>query len=117
MKSGDLKNNHKISSAQLFIKSNYSRNIKLDDVAAAVYLSPNYFSSLFKKITGYTFSNYLIKKRIESAKELLGETNIPIKKIVYHVGFEDYNYFNRTFRKIEGVPPAQFRKLKSIAVR
>lgn len=116
MKSEDLKNNHKILSAQLFIKSNYSRNIKLDDVAAAIYLSPNYFSSFFKKITGYTFSNYLIKKRIESAKKLLGTTDIPIKQIVYHVGFEDYNYFNRTFRKIEGVPPAQFRKSKGIFV-
>ena len=99
-----------ISKAQLFIKSNYDKPLRLEDVAKAVYLSPNYFSSMFKKITGYTFSSYLTRKRIEAAKELLIKTNLPIKEIVEKVGFEDYNYFNRTFKKIEKVPPAQFRK-------
>jgi len=103
-------NNNIISKAQLFIKSNYSRNIKLDDVAAAVYLSPNYFSSLFKKITGYTFSQYLVKKRIDAAKKFLTQSDIPIKEIVLKVGFDDYNYFNRTFKRIEGIPPAEYRK-------
>ncbi len=104
------RNNDIISKAQLFIKSNYSKNIRLVDVAAAVYLSPNYFSSLFKKITGFTFSQYLVQKRIDSAKKLLARSDIPIKEIVYKVGFDDYNYFNRTFKRIEGIPPAEYRK-------
>lgn len=108
--SENITDDYIISKAQLFIKSNFDKPLHLEDVAKAVYLSPNYFSSMFKKITGYTFSNYLIKKRIEAAKELLTRTNLPIKEIVERVGFEDYNYFNRTFKKIEKVPPAHFRK-------
>ena len=105
-----LKNNHIVAKAQLFIKTNYHKKISLGDVAKAVYLSPNYFSSMFKKISGYTFSHYLLKTRITVAKKFLAETEMPIKEIVYNVGFEDYNYFNRIFKRIEGLPPAKFRK-------
>ena len=92
-------------------------DIRLDDVATAVFLSPNYFSSLFKKITGYTFSNYLMKLRVQAARDLLQQTSIPIKEIVYQVGFEDYNYFNRTFKKLQGIPPARFRQVNGLSTR
>jgi AraC-like DNA-binding protein/ligand-binding sensor protein len=105
----NLKNNHVISKAQFFIKTHYNKDIKLGDVADAVYLSPNYFSFLFKKITGLNFSAYLTKTRIEAAKSLLANTATPIKKVVHQVGFEDYNYFNRTFKRLENIPPARFR--------
>jgi YesN/AraC family two-component response regulator len=108
--SRNSKNNHIVIKAQKFIKSNYHKNIRLSDVASAVYLSPNYFSTIFKEYSGYTFSNYLMKVRIQIAKKLLAKSEMPIKKIVHEVGFDDYNYFNRQFRKIEGVPPARFRK-------
>ena len=57
---------------------------------------------------------YLMALRIQAAKELLLQSSIPIKEIVFQVGFEDYNYFNRTFKKIEGVPPARFRQLNGM---
>jgi AraC-like DNA-binding protein/ligand-binding sensor protein len=108
-------NNDRIVKAQEFIRHNYNNNIRLDNVATAVFLSPNYFSTLFRKVTGYTFSTYLMKLRIQAARDLLKQTSIPIKKIVYQVGFEDYNYFNRTFKRFEGIPPAQYRKAKGIS--
>jgi AraC-like DNA-binding protein/ligand-binding sensor protein len=111
----DLKNHHIVSKAQLFIKSNYHKKIMLSDVANAVYLSPNYFSTIFKELSGYTFSIYLMKVRIDVAKKLLLESDIPVKNIVNKVGFEDYNYFNRQFKKMEGVPPAKFRKIGKTA--
>lgn len=110
-----LKNTDKISKAQDFIRRNYNKNIRLEDVATAVFLSPNYFSSVFKKITGSAFSTYLMKLRIQAARDLLVQTALPIKEIVYQVGFEDYNYFNRTFKRMEGIPPAQFRKINSLS--
>jgi YesN/AraC family two-component response regulator len=112
-----LRNNDKIAKAQEFIRKNFNRNIRLDDVATAVFLSPNYFSSLFRKITGHTFSTYLMKLRVQAARDLLKQTSIPIKEIVYQVGFEDYNYFNRTFKKIEGMPPARFRQTGGLSMR
>jgi len=110
-KSNGSKNTHVISKAQLFIQDNYYKNIKLNDVADAVYLSPNYFSTIFKEITGYNFCVYLSKTRIKKAKKLLLETELPIKEIVFKTGFEDYNYFNRIFKQTEGIPPAKFRSI------
>ncbi|MBW1703181.1 MAG: helix-turn-helix transcriptional regulator, partial [Deltaproteobacteria bacterium] len=75
----------------------------MEDVARAVYLSPNYFSSLFKRVSGCTFRNYLVKKRIGAAKTFLVESGLPIKEIVRRTGFKDYNYFNRTFTAMEGI--------------
>lgn len=106
----NYKSHYIISKAQLFIKTNYNNDLKLSDVAKAVYTSPGYFSALFKKITGYTFINYLTKVRMDEAKKLLIQTNIPIKEIVYRVGFKDYNYFNRTFKRLLKTPPARYRR-------
>ncbi len=102
--------NYIIAKAQLFIKDNLQKNLKLDEVAKAIYLSPNYFSYLFKVKTGYTFSQYLNRVRIERSKDLLKNTDLSIKEIVFSVGFNDYNYFNKVFKNIVGIPPAKFRK-------
>jgi AraC-like DNA-binding protein/ligand-binding sensor protein len=103
---------HIVSKAQLFIRSNYDKNIRLSDVAKAVCISPNYFCTLFRQLTGYTFSGYLLKTRMEAAEELLKTPDKPIKEIVSAVGFRDYNYFNRVFKKHKkGITPARFRKL------
>ncbi|MCK5735143.1 MAG: helix-turn-helix transcriptional regulator, partial [Spirochaetaceae bacterium] len=96
--------------AQMFIKNNYHKKIKLNDVAKSVYLSPNYFSTVFKDISGDSFSSFLQKTRINAAKKMLIETNLTIKEIVYAIGMVDYNYFNRIFRRLEGLPPVKFRE-------
>lgn len=97
--------------AQEFIRKNYSLPITLSDVAGAVYLSPNYFSTIFKEITGLNFCKYLNSIRIQEGKRLLRETDLPIKEIVQMVGFMDYNYFNRVFRQSVNFPPAAYREM------
>jgi len=98
-----------VKRAQEFIRKNHSLTITLSDVANAVYLSPNYFSTVFKEISGVNFSTYLNSVRIEEGKRLLIETAVPIKQIVQMVGFRDYNYFNRVFTASVNIPPAEFR--------
>ena len=61
--------------------------------ARAVYLSPNYFSSLFRRVAGSIFRSYLVRKRIKAARS----------------GFKDCNYFNRTLTSVCGTTPARFR--------
>ncbi len=100
-----------VARAQEFIRKNYNLVLTLSDVAGAVYLSPNYFSTIFKEITGQNFSIYLNAIRIQEGKKLLRETNLPVKQIVQMVGFEDYNYFNRVFKKSVNLPPATYREL------
>lgn len=104
-----------IARAREFVMANYDRDIALPDVARAVYLSPNYFSTVFKEYTGNSFGGYLNEVRVQQGKRLLLETDLPIKDIVVKAGFKDYNYFNRTFRRIVGVPPGEFRD--SVAAR
>jgi len=101
-----------VSKAQLFIRANYGKDIRLEDVARAVYLSPNYFSSLFKRVTGSSFRSYLVRKRVEAAQQLLVESELPIKEIVARTGFKDYNYFNRTFSALAGLTPGRYRELR-----
>jgi len=100
-----------VARAQEFIRKNYNLVLTLSDVAGAVYLSPNYFSTIFKEITGQNFSVYLNSIRIQEGKKLLRETDLPVKQIVQMVGFEDYNYFNRVFKKSVNLPPAMYREL------
>jgi AraC-like DNA-binding protein/ligand-binding sensor protein len=99
-----------VSRAQEFIRKNYNQPLALSDVAQAVYLSPNYFSTIFKEVAGINFSVYLNSVRVEEGKKLLRETTLPVKQIVHMVGFEDYNYFNRVFRKSVAIPPASYRE-------
>ncbi len=98
-----------IEKACAFIGENFSKDIVLQDVARAVFLSPNYFSSLFRRTVGCTFRAYLVRERIRAAQALLADTDAPIKEIVDRTGFKDYNYFNRTFRSVLGIPPARYR--------
>jgi AraC-like DNA-binding protein/ligand-binding sensor protein len=101
---------HLVARAQLFIRSSFRQDIRLADVARAACLSAGYFSSLFKKLTGYSFREYLCRTRLREARRLLRETTMPIKEIVGSVGFGEVSYFTRTFRSHEGMTPAQFRR-------
>jgi YesN/AraC family two-component response regulator len=87
----------------------------LEDVAHAVVLSPNSFSTLFKKVVGCSFRQSLARARIGVAQEMLARTDLPIKEIVFQVGFKDYNYFNRIFHLMTGMAPARFRHFNSDA--
>ena len=109
------KPNRKVSvvrRAEELIQQYFANPLTLENVAGAIYLSPNYFSTIFKEITNTTFTNYLNEVRINEGKRLLKETDMPIKGIVPQVGFSDYNYFNKVFKKIAGLPPATFREMQ-----
>ena len=71
---------------------------------------PNYFSHLFKKEFGITFSEYLNWVRINEAKNLFKNTTLLGYEIAERVGFQDYKYFTQVFKKIEGCVPSEFRK-------
>ena len=82
-----------------YIDSNFCHEIKLEDVAKHVSISPHYFSKLFKDETGKNFIEYLTTIKINLAKELLEEGNLSIKEICYKIGYKDPNYFSRLFKK------------------
>ncbi|WP_054027405.1 response regulator transcription factor [Bacillus sp. FJAT-28004] len=95
--------------AKSYIDNKLSQEITLDQVAAMVGLTPTYFSSLFKKMTNETFVKYRINKRIDRSKELLAVPHLRIVDIASEVGYDDYPHFTKTFKKLVGVTPSEYR--------
>jgi two-component system response regulator YesN len=83
--------------------------LSLHAVAAKANLSSSHFSVVFSHETGETFRDYLTRKRIERAKELLRTTSIKCAEVAYQSGYNDPHYFSFIFRKISGLSPQQFR--------
>ncbi len=108
----DFKHANVMHQSILYINNHYQENITLEDMARRVYLSPSYFSRVFKKENGMTFSAYLNKTRIAYSKELLLHTNMRLVEIALQVGYEDQSYFSKVFHKIVGVPPLKYRAAK-----
>ncbi|MBU3188117.1 PocR ligand-binding domain-containing protein [Clostridium bowmanii] len=107
----NINNCHIIQKSMEYINDNVSMNISLDSVAEHVYLSPAYFSKLFKKELGINFIDYLNKVRIEESKKYLTNLKISLSDIAHNVGFTDQSYYTKVFKKIEGISPGQYRKM------
>ena len=108
----DVKNADVIYKSLDYISKNYMRKITLEEVAAAVYLSPSYFSKVFKEATGTNFVTYLNKYRISVAKKLLMDNSIDIIDVSNLVGYEDQSYFSKIFKKMTGTTPGKFRETR-----
>lgn len=99
-----------IHKAIQYIQGNYSQKITLVDVAQTVFLSPAYFSKIFKEEMGCSFREYLNNYRIEKSMVMLLNENIKASTIAYMVGFDDQSYFTKVFKKIVGITPNQYRE-------
>lgn len=99
-----------IAQAKNYIAKHYSEDLSLNQVAAHVYLSPAYFSSLFKKETGTGFTKYLQSIRVNEAKTLLKNSGMKIREIASAVGYKDIKSFNKVFYAEMSVTPSEYRK-------
>ncbi|MBP1753852.1 MAG: two component transcriptional regulator, AraC family [Firmicutes bacterium] len=102
-----------IREAKQLIQNQYMKQITLEEVSSEVGFNSTYFSTLFKKETGYTFLEYLSEVRINKAKELLKETNYNIMVICEQVGYSDIKHFTKIFAKHTNLKPNEYRKLYS----
>lgn len=93
-----------------YINTNFERDISLGDIAKFVFLSPSYFTRAFKEEIKVSPINYLLKVRIERAKELLADTDQKISDIALSVGFSNQQRFNEIFKKYCSITPLQYRK-------
>ena len=99
-----------ISTAVMYINNNINYKITVDDVAEACHMSKYYFCRQFKKIIGLTVMDYILKSRIENAKNLLDTTSLSISEISEKCGFISCSYFSRVFKERLTQTPNEYRK-------
>ena len=100
-----------VKRARQYIEHNFDKRLSLEEAAKAVNTSVRYFCKVFKKSTSMTFIDYLTRLRIEKSKNLLLDPNKRISEIAYEVGFESLTQFNRSFKKLCGQTPTEYRKV------
>lgn len=101
--------NSSIISAIEYIDDNLDKRLTLDKVSSKIYLSDYYFSKLFKRETGLSFSVYLNARKIQKAMILLKETEKNVNEISDLLGFTRLSYFSQTFKKYTGYAPTKYR--------
>jgi two-component system response regulator YesN len=102
--------NHIVKATKEYLENHYAEDISLEDVAEQVNISPQYFSKLIKKTTGFNFIDWLSMLRVKKAKELLTNSNLTVKEVCFMVGYKDPNYFSRIFKKRIGITPSEYIK-------
>lgn len=99
-----------ISRAVDYIQQHYMESITLIETAEAVNKSSCYFSCIFKKEMGVNFNEYLNQVRIRKAKQLLRGQNMVVYQVAEQVGFRDYKYFIKVFKRICGCSPGEYSR-------
>jgi AraC family transcriptional regulator len=101
---------YKLKRVLAYIEENLDEEISLSAIANEVGMSQHYFSRLFKKSTGITPYQYVLKARIEQAKKLLLQSQLSIAEIALEVGFASQSHFTQSFKRFTGVTPRQLIK-------
>lgn len=94
-----------------FMHQNFARETRLWELAELAGMSPHYFCDLFKKSTGFSPHQYLVRYRIERAKTFLRSSKFGIIHVAKATGFVDQSHFTKVFHRIVGVTPTRFRQM------
>ncbi|WP_223701489.1 helix-turn-helix domain-containing protein [Sutcliffiella deserti] len=94
------------------VQQEFDSDITLESIATRLHYNPNYLSSIFRKETNMSFSEYLSLYRLTTAKQWLEETNISVREISERLKYTNSQNFIRSFKKVEGITPGKYRDLK-----
>lgn len=104
-----------VRQAAAYVREHYFEALTLSGLAEQFHVEHSYFSKMFKKETGETLMMYIAKLRIQKAKEYMKENAGSLTEIAFMVGYDDYTYFNKVFRKLTGVSPRDYKKSMELA--
>ena len=100
-----------VSAAIAYIKAHFRGNVTLAQVAEAVSVSPEHLSRVFRRETGFGFSEYLTLLRLQSAETMLkNDAGLSVSEAAFASGFNDSNYFSQRFKALYGFSPSKLRK-------
>lgn len=100
-----------INKCKKFINEKYMEDLSLEMIAQKYFFNPSYFSNLFKRYNGISFSEYLVKVRIQNAVRLLESSEESMSDIAMKVGFKNSAHFIRIFKRETGLPPNKYRQI------
>ncbi len=100
---------HQINKAKVIMLENFQEDINPQEIARQVAMSYSWFRRIFKEYTGFAPHQYLLELKIQKSKELLTNTDLPIKEIAYNVGFENPDHFCTTFKQRVQITPVNYR--------
>lgn len=113
----DTSKSRRIKMVNQYLHDNMMNNIKINDVAQLVSMTPSAFSHFFKKRTQRSFSDYLTDLRIGHSARLLIETEKNISEICFESGFNNISNFNRSFKVQKGCTPSEFRSQQKLITK
>lgn len=93
-----------------YIDSRFYEELSLASLSGRFGVESSYYSRIFRQETGKNLMLYIAEKRMEKAKEYMRDFEINLTEVAFMVGYDDYTYFNRVFRKMEGMSPREYRK-------
>lgn len=99
-----------IGTVKRYVREHIQEDIYIADIAKQVFLNEQYLMRTFKKTTGVSILEFITNERIWLAKELLSNTNYPINRVADMVGYGNYSYFTKIFKRNVGVTPQMFRQ-------
>ncbi len=94
-----------------YIEQHYMERLSLSDLAEQFYVEPSYLSKKFSQKYNETITSCITRCRMDKAKELMKDEENKLEVISFKVGYDDYNYFSRVFRRFEGVSPSEYKKV------
>lgn len=110
IKSTDERNLKLVNSIQTYIKKNYANDLSMDDLTNRFHVSRTYISRLLKKYTGQSFLEYLTDVRFEHVERLITDNKNKQYEIAKMVGYKDFGYYIKVFKKRYGITPNEYRK-------
>ena len=106
-----------VQKAREYIEKHKTEELSLADVAKAAGSSVFHFCKVFHKATGLKFTDYVARVRLEDARNRLLNPNLRVSEVAYDVGFQSLTQFNRTFKRVFGQSPSEFRSRVSSRTR
>lgn len=99
-----------VDKVRRYMEEHLDEEFSREKAAESVYLNPAYLSRLFRRETGYSLTDYLVKIRIAKARNMLEKTNNRVSDVAINVGYSNFSHFSKLFKKVTGLTPQEYRK-------
>ncbi|MGI6256030.1 MAG: response regulator transcription factor [Acutalibacter sp.] len=99
-----------VEQVRKYVEDNLDQSLNVNGVAAAMFMNSDYISRVFKNETNIPLKEYIIQRKMESAKLLLTTTQLPVSVIASKLGYDNFSYFSQVYRRCMGVTPSEERK-------